>query len=132
MYTYNVDYHYIWLYNFTLCTDAIILPTPLKINAFEDVPVKLKCTVKINVQSKYKLIWMKGDKFVTGNGYSIESTPFDSNTNTLNHYLTIHKATPGVYTCMLISARRKEIDTKTQHVVTESESLFNFFKCLFH
>ena len=56
-------------------TDAIILPTPLKINTFEDMPVKLECTVKTNVQSKYKLIWMKGDDFVTGIGYSIESTP---------------------------------------------------------
>ena len=36
-------------------------------------------------------------------------------------YLTIHKATPGAYTCMLISTRRNEIDTKTQHVVTESK-----------
>ena len=96
------------------------------------MPVKLKCTVKTNVQSKYKMIWMKGDEFVTGDGYSIESTKFDSNTNTQNHFLTIHRATPGAYTCMLISTRRKEIDTKTQHVVTESESLFNFLKCLFH
>ena len=64
---------------------------------------------------------MKGDAFVTGNGYSIESTQFDSNTNTQNHYLTIHKASPGAYTCMLLSTTRKVIDTKTQHVVTESE-----------
>ena len=60
---------------------------------------------------------------MTGNGYSIESTKFDSNTNTLKNYLIIHKATPGAYTCMLISTRRNEIDIKTQHVVTESESL---------
>ena len=53
------------------------------------MPVKLNCTVKTNVQSKYKLIWMKGDAFVTGDGYSMESTQFDSNTNTQNHYLTI-------------------------------------------
>ena len=101
-------------------TDAIILPpTPLNITTFEDMPVKLKCTVKTNVQSKYKLIWMKGDEFVTGNGYSIESTPFDSN-NT-NHFLTIHKASPGAYTCMLIYTTGEVIDSKTQHVVTESE-----------
>ena len=85
------------------------------------MPVKLNCTVKTNVQSKYKLIWMKGDAFVTGDGYSMESTQFDSNTNTQNHYLTIQKATPGAYTCMLISTRRKEIDAKTQHVVIKSE-----------
>ena len=85
------------------------------------MPVKLKCTVKTNVQSNYKLIWMKGDEFVTGNGYSIESTQFDNNTNTQNHFLTIHKASPGAYTCMLLSTTRKVIDSKTQHVVTESE-----------
>ena len=102
-------------------TDAIILPTPLNITTFEDMPVKLKCTVKTNVQSKYKLIWMKGDEFVTGNGYSIESTPFDSNNNIENHFLTIHKASPGTYTCMLLSTTREVIDSKTQHVVTESE-----------
>ena len=120
-----IYYHYVYFHS----TEAIILPTPLKINTFEDMPVKLKCTVKTNVQSKYKLIWMKEDEFVTGNGYSIESAPFDNNINTQNHYLTIHKAAPGAYTCMLISTRKKEIDSKTQHVVTESE---RFLKCLFH
>ena len=85
------------------------------------MPVKLNCTVKTNMESKYKLIWMKGDEFMTGNGYSIESTPFDSINNTQNHYLTIHKASPGDYTCMLISTASKVIDSKTQHVVTESE-----------
>ena len=70
------------------------------------MPVKLNCTAKTNVQSKYKLVWMKGDAFVTGNGYSIESTQFDNNTNTENHYLMIHRASPGTYTCMLISTRR--------------------------
>ena len=107
--------------------DATILPTPSNITAYEDMPVKLKCTVKTNFQSKYKLIWMKGDAFVTGSGYSIESTQFDSNTDAQlqHHYLTIHKASPGAYTCMLISTSRKVIDTKTQHVVTESE--YNYF-----
>ena len=52
---------------------------------------------------------MNGDAFVSGNGYSIESTQFDRNTNTQSHYLTIHEATPGAYTCMLISASRKVI-----------------------
>ena len=100
----------------------MILPTPLNTTTFEDMPVKLNCTVKTNVQSNYyKLIWKKGDEFVTGNGYSIESTQFDSNTNTQNHFLTIHKASPGAYTCMLISTTREVIDSKTQHVVTESE-----------
>ena len=99
----------------------MILPTPLKINTFEDMPVKLKCTVKTNVQSKYKLIWMKEDEFVTGNGYSIQSTQFDNNTNTQNHFLTIHKASLGTYTCMLISTTSEVIDSKSQHVVTESE-----------
>ena len=85
------------------------------------MPVKLNCTVKTDVQSKYKLIWMKGDVFVTGNGYSIESTEFNKNTNIQNHFLTIHKASPGAYTCIVISTTRKVIDSKTQHVVTESE-----------
>ena len=74
---------------------------------------------------------MKEDEFVTGNGYSVESTPFDSNTNTHNHFLTIHKATPGAYTCMLISTTREVIDSKTQHVVTESE-YFNVCRVLHH
>ena len=69
-----------------LSIDAIILSTPLNINTFEDTPVKLKCTVKTNVQSKYKLIWMKGDVYITGNGYSIKSTEFDNSTNTQNHF----------------------------------------------
>ena len=85
------------------------------------MPVKLNCTVKTNVESKYKLIWMKGDEFVTENGHSVESTQFDSNTTTQNHFLTIHKASPGAYTCMLISTTSKVIDSKTQHVATESE-----------
>ena len=92
------------------------------------MPVKLKCTVKTNVQSKYKLIWMKGDEFVIGNGYSIESTPFDSNNNT-NHFLTIHKASPGAYTCMLIYTTGEVIDSKTQHVVTESEYFTDCLHC---
>ena len=104
-----------------LYADAIILPTPVNITTFEDMPVKLKCTVVTNVQSKYKLIWMKGDVFVNGNGYSIESIEFNNNTNIQNHFLTIHKASPGAYTCMVISTTRKVIDSKTQHVVTESE-----------
>ena len=99
----------------------MILPMPLNITTFENMPVKLRCTVKTNVQSKYQLIWMKGDEFVTGNGYSIESTQFDSINNTQNHFLTIHKVSPGDYTCMLISTTRKIIDSKTQHVTTESE-----------
>ena len=64
---------------------------------------------------------MKGDAFVTGNGYSMESTQFDNNTNTHDHYLTIHRASPGAYTCILMYTTRKVIDTKTQHVITESE-----------
>ena len=80
---------------FKCFTDAMILPTPSNITTFEHMPVKLKCTVMTNAQSKYKLIWMTGDVFVTGNGYSIESTQFDNNTSIQNHYLTIHEATPG-------------------------------------
>ena len=93
------------------------------------MPVKLNCTIIMtNVLSEYyKLIWINGDAFVSGNGYSIESTQFDRNTNTQSHYLTIHEASPGAYTCMLISATRKVIDLKTQYVVTESEQ---FSDCL--
>ena len=85
------------------------------------MPVKLNCSVQTNAQSKYKLMWMKGDSFITGNGYSIGTTEFDGKTNTQNHYLTIRRASPGAYTCKLISTNMKIIDTKTQHVVTESE-----------
>ena len=100
----------------------MILPTPHNITTFEGMPIKLNCTVTTNLQSEhYKLIWMKGNAFVSGSGYSIESTPFDNNTHTQNNYLTIHKASEGAYTCMLISTTRKVIDAKTQHVVTESE-----------
>ena len=89
------------------------------------MPVKLKCTVMTNIQPKYyKLIWMKENVFVTGIGYSTESTPFDNNTNTQNHFLTIHKASPGAYTCMLISTTREVIDVQTQYVVTESKNFF--------
>ena len=57
--------------------------------------------------------------FLSGSDYSII---FDNNsTNTQNYYLTIHKASPGAYTCMLISTKKKVIDAKTQHVITESE-----------
>ena len=97
------------------------MPTPSNVTTFEGLPVKLNCTIQTNGPSKFKLVWMKGDAFITGNGYSIESTAFDSKTNTQNHYLTIHRASPGAYTCKLISTSMKVIDTKTQHVVTESE-----------
>ena len=100
----------------------MILPTPLNITTFKSMPVKLNCTVITNLQPEhYKLIWMKGNVFASGSGYSIESTPFDNNTRTQNNYLTIHKANPSAYMCMLISTTRKVIDTRIQHVVTESE-----------
>ena len=118
------------MYYVYTCIDATILPTPLNITTFENMPVKLRCTVKTNVQSNYKLIWMKGDEFVTGNGYSIESTLFDIINNTQNHFLTIHKASPGDYTCILISTTREVIDSKTQHVVTESELVISVFDSL--
>ena len=81
------------------------------------------CTVnyKTSGQSKYKLIWMKEHAFITGDGYSFESSECDNKMNTQNHYLTIHRANPGAYTCKLIFTNMKVIDTKTQHVVTESE-----------
>ena len=108
--------------------DARILQTPFNITTTEGMPVKLKCTVMTNIQPKYyKLIWMKENVFVTGIGYSTESTPFDNNTNTQNHFLTIHKASAGAYTCMLISTTREVIDIQTQYVVTESK---NFFYCM--
>ena len=101
----------------------MILQTPFNITATEGMPVKLNCTVMTDIHPRYyKLIWMKGSVFVTGNGYSTESTPFDNNTNSQNHFLTIHKASPGAYTCMLISTTRKIIDVQTQDVVTESEN----------
>ena len=64
---------------------------------------------------------MKEHAFITGDGYSFESSECDYKMNTQNHYLTIHRANPGAYTCKLISTNMKVIDTKTQHVVTESE-----------
>ena len=110
--------HHIYI----ISVDAI-LPTPLNIITFEGMPLKLNCIVMAKIQPEYyKLIWMKGDDFLPGSGYSVESTTFDNNsTNTQNYYLTIQKASPGDYTCVLISTTRKVIDTKTQHVVTESE-----------
>ena len=71
----------------------------------------------------YKLIWMKGDVFVSGRGYSfdVESTQFDNNTTIEDHFMTVHKASPGSYTCMLISTSRNVIDSKTQNVIIESE-----------
>jgi len=85
--------------------------------------MKLNCTVnyKSSAQSTYKLVWMKQHAFITGDGYSFESSEFNNKTNTQNHYLTIHRANPSAYTCKLISTNMKVIDTKTQHVVTESE-----------
>ena len=103
-------------------TEAKISPTPLNVTTFEGMPVKLKCTVKTTAQLHYyKLVWMKEDVFVTGTGYSVESTQFHSGTNIENHYLIVHKASPGTYTCKLISTNWKVIDAKTQYIVTESE-----------
>ena len=101
------------------------MPTPSIIKAFEGLPIKLECTVQTNAQLQYKMVWMKGDSFITGNGYSYESTEFDSKTNTQNYYLTIHKASPGTYSCKLISTNMKLIEAKTQHVVTESKCLLS-------
>ena len=67
---------------------------------------------------------MKENTFVSGSDYSFESSdpsPFDSNSIIQDHYLTMHKASQGNYTCVLISSNMKVIDTKTQHVVTESK-----------
>ena len=86
------------------------------------MPVKLNCTVKTTDQSKFKLIWMKEDAFITGDEYSFASMEYDCKTNTENHYLTIHKANPGAYTCKLLSTNMKVMDMKTQYVVTQSES----------
>ena len=99
-----------------------ILATPLNITAFEGMPVKLKCTVKTSAQLRYyKLIWMKEGLFLTSSDYSVESMQFRNGTNIENHYLTIHKATMGAYTCTLVSTSWKVIDAKTQHIITKSE-----------
>ena len=115
-------YIYIYIYIYVYI-DAFILPTPSNITNFEGMPVKLNCTVnyKTSAQSKYKLVWIKERAFITGDEYSFESSEFNSKTNTQNHYLTIHKANPGAFTCKLISTNSKVIDMKTQHVVTESK-----------
>ena len=124
-YSYVRTYHKIIKYNFICFIDAVILATPSNITTFEGMPIELKCTVKYTVQSKYKMVWMKEDAFITGYGYSFKSTEFDSKTNTQNHYLTIHKASSGAFTCKLISTNMIAIDTKTQHVVTKSEDTFD-------
>ena len=111
--------HHIYI----ISVDAMILPTSLNITTYEGMPAKLNCTVMAsNKPEYYKMIWMKGNVFLSGSDYSVESTTFDNNsTNTQTYYLTIHKASPGAYTCMLISTKKKVIDAKTQHVITESE-----------
>ena len=106
--------------------DAKILHSPFNITAIEGMPVKLECIVATNTPLEhYKLIWMKGDVFLTGNGYTIESEQLDDSRETQihKHYLTIHQASPGAYSCLLISANMKVIDVKTQHVVTESKHI---------
>ena len=111
----------IYIYHYV---DAKILQTPLNITAIEGMPVKLKCIVATNTQLEhYKLIWMKGDVFISGNGYTIESEQLDNSKKTQihKHYLTIHQASPGAYTCLLISTSMETIDVKTQHVITESK-----------
>ena len=90
------------------------------------MPMKLNCTVKTTDQSKFKLIWMKEDAFITGDEYSFGSKEYDSKANTQNHYLTIHRANPGAYTCKLLSTNLKVIDKKTQHVVTQSENTSHY------
>ena len=54
---------------------------------------------------------------------SVDSIIFDNETNIQDHYLTIHKASPGAYTCKLISTSMEVIGTLPQHAVTESECM---------
>lgn len=110
--------------NYIYFIEARVLPTPLSITTFKDIPVKLRCTVMTKTQLKYyKLIWMKGDAFVSGSGYSfdVESKQVDNDTTIEDNYLTIHKASSGPYTCLLMSTNRDVIDSKTMNVITKSE-----------